>query len=93
MHILFDVVNDASVVGMCELGWNNAQATSVYLFFVISDILFQQSTGLKYSVLHLLGHADVGGFSNLSRQTFPCTCITNLLSFSHMLPYTLWKTC
>ncbi len=48
--------------------------------------------GLKFSVISLEDHTDVGVCSNWSRQTCTCMCDTKSLSYTHTLAYTLWKT-
>jgi hypothetical protein len=44
---------------------------------------------LKFSVICLPGHGDVGVFSKWSLETYLGMHSTNLLSYTHTLPYTL----
>ncbi len=89
MSVLFDVVDDVSAVGMSALGQNNARVTPIYLFVVISVIVFEKNVDVKFSVIHLRGHGDVSVVCNWSSQASTCMCCTILLSHSHFRIHTL----
>jgi hypothetical protein len=82
---LFDTVDIVNAVGVCALGSNNAWTTLVCMSVDMTDILFEQTDGLKYS----------GSFAGRCRcalqiVTSASTRIrsTNLLSYTDTLAYT-----
>jgi hypothetical protein len=77
----------------CALGSNAAQTTLVWLFFLMSDHVCVNKCWFEI-FCHKLAVLSRRwcGFSNWSCQTSSCMCRVNLLSYTHMAAYTLWKT-
>jgi hypothetical protein len=90
-NFLFDTVDVAGAISMCAPDVP-LQGYSGLLILVIRADVFEQNASLNFlSYPFEVMDGNVGVFSNWSHQTSPCMCRTTLLSYTHILTYTLSK--